>query len=89
MDAGAQGAPEPARSLGAIVSGVDGDVHNAAICKSVLALTHCFGLKVIAGDVESEGRLAWLQAHGCAELQGCLRARPMPFEAVLEHLAAR
>lgn len=53
MDAGAQGAPEPARSLGAIVSGVDGDVHNAAICKSALARR--FGLKVIAGDVESGG----------------------------------
>ena len=67
MDAGAQVAPEPARSLGAIVSGVDGDVHNAAICKSALALACCFGSKVIAGDVQAESQLAWPQAHRCAE----------------------
>ncbi len=68
------------------VSGVDGDMHNAAICDSVLALARSFGLKVIAEGVETEGQLAWLLAHGCAEVQGYLLARPMPFDAMIEHL---
>jgi diguanylate cyclase (GGDEF)-like protein/PAS domain S-box-containing protein len=68
------------------VSGVDGNVHNAAICESVLALARSFDLKVIAEGVETEGQLDWLRAHGCGEVQGYLLARPMPFERMLEHL---
>jgi diguanylate cyclase (GGDEF)-like protein/PAS domain S-box-containing protein len=70
------------------VSGVDGNVHNAAICESILALAGSFDLKVIAEGVETEGQLRWLREHGCAEVQGFLLARPMPFDRMLEHLAA-
>ena len=44
---------------------------------------------MIAEGVETEGQLAWLRTHGCAEVQGYLLARPLPFEAMLQHLAAR
>jgi diguanylate cyclase (GGDEF)-like protein/PAS domain S-box-containing protein len=70
------------------VAGVEANAHNAAICESILALARSFGLKVIAEGVETEEQLAWLRARDCDEAQGYLLSRPLPFDEVLEKLAA-
>ncbi|HUF20941.1 MAG TPA: EAL domain-containing protein [Burkholderiales bacterium] len=46
--------------------------------KSVIALAHGLGLKVVAEGVETADQLAYLVEHGCDAGQGYLFARPMP-----------
>ncbi|MBI3382073.1 MAG: EAL domain-containing protein [Aquabacterium sp.] len=59
---------------------------DGAIAVSVIALGRAFGLQVVAEGVETMGQSTFLLAHGCAQQQGFLFAKPVPsvdFEALL------
>jgi diguanylate cyclase (GGDEF)-like protein/PAS domain S-box-containing protein len=63
------------------VKEIDSDATAAAISTSVIALAHQMGLKVIAEGVETEAQLAFLNRHGCDEIQGYYFSRPIPAAA--------
>ncbi|CAN5722755.1 hypothetical protein BH23PSE2_BH23PSE2_07120 [soil metagenome] len=64
------------------------DREAASICDAIISLAHSLSLKTVAEGVETKAQLRWLHGRGCDELQGFLLARPMPFEPLLELLAA-
>lgn len=49
-----------------------------AIIRSIIALGHELGLRVVAEGVESEREVQILQSVGCDELQGFLFSEPLP-----------
>ena len=59
----------------------------AEIVATIIGLAHNLGLKVVAEGVETEGQLAFLQAHDCDKVQGYLFSEPVPAAvfAVLRH----
>jgi EAL domain-containing protein (putative c-di-GMP-specific phosphodiesterase class I) len=54
----------------------------------VIGLAHGFGLTVVAEGVEEQAQLDWLRQAGCDFVQGYLMARPLPFGALAERVAA-
>ena len=62
-----------------------GDPGSTAIVQSILAMAGHLGLHVVAEGVETTEQAKFLQAAGCAALQGYLFARPMPLERLLQH----
>ena len=62
------------------------DKDSEAIVRTIIALGHNLGLKLVAEGVESAEQVAYLLANGCDELQGFYYGRPMPaheFELLL------
>ncbi len=49
-----------------------------AITRSVLQMVQALGMTSCAEGVETEAQLAFLDAHGCEEIQGYLIGRPIP-----------
>jgi diguanylate cyclase (GGDEF)-like protein len=62
----------------AFIRDVTTDPDDATITLAIINLAHSLGLKVVAEGVETAEQLAFLQAHGCDEIQGFYFARPMP-----------
>jgi diguanylate cyclase (GGDEF)-like protein len=60
------------------VRDVTTDAHGASIAKSVIALGHSMGLKVLAEGVETLEQLEFLRTHGCDQIQGYYASRPVP-----------
>ena len=53
------------------------DADDATIVRTIIALGHNLGLKVVAEGVETSEQLDFLRANGCDELQGYYFGRPM------------
>ncbi len=56
------------------------DPNDAAIAKTIVALSQSMGLAVIAEGVETEGQRDFLALHGCHNYQGYFFSRPLPAE---------
>jgi len=63
------------------------DAADLAIVRSIIALGHALGLRLVAEGVEQVQQAEQLQALGCDELQGYYFARPMSADTVAEQLA--
>lgn len=57
---------------------IEKDDNGAAITRTIIALGHSMGLRVIAEGVETEGQKRFLQDNGCHGMQGYLFSRPLP-----------
>jgi diguanylate cyclase (GGDEF)-like protein/PAS domain S-box-containing protein len=68
------------------VQDIANDVDDATIVRTVIALGHNLGLKVVAEGVETEQQLAFLRANHCDELQGYYFGMPLPSEEFVEIL---
>jgi EAL domain-containing protein (putative c-di-GMP-specific phosphodiesterase class I) len=60
-----------------------------AFFKSILAMAHVLGMRVVAEGVETEQELRVLQALSCNEIQGYFISRPVPAEEVPSLLLKR
>ncbi|WP_327573237.1 putative bifunctional diguanylate cyclase/phosphodiesterase [Roseateles sp.] len=67
------------------VADITGEAHDEAIVRTIVALAHGLGMRVVAEGVETEEQLAMLRRLHCDEVQGYLLGRPAP----PEHLLAR
>jgi len=64
------------------------DPNDAAIVKTIIAMTIALGLDVIAEGVETPAQRNFLDKHGCHTFQGYLFSKPVPisqFEKWLHH----
>jgi diguanylate cyclase (GGDEF)-like protein/PAS domain S-box-containing protein len=56
------------------------DPNDAAIVKTIIAMSEVLGLNVIAEGVETEAQREFLDLRGCHAFQGFLFGRPVPLE---------
>lgn len=68
------------------VHDIANDVDDATIVRTVIALGHNLGLKVVAEGVETEQQLEFLRANHCDELQGYYFGAPLPGHEFVEVL---
>jgi diguanylate cyclase (GGDEF)-like protein/PAS domain S-box-containing protein len=64
------------------VRSMQDDPSDLAIVRSIIALGHALGLRLVAEGVETEVQAAQLKALGCDELQGYYFSRPLSVEAL-------
>jgi diguanylate cyclase (GGDEF)-like protein/PAS domain S-box-containing protein len=64
---------------------------DASITRTVIAMGHDLGLRIIAEGVETQEQLDFLREHGCEEIQGYIVSRPLPTDQfipfVSKHIA--
>lgn len=65
------------------IADVPGDASDAAIVRTIIALADNLGLRVLAEGVETQAQLAFLREHRCAQMQGYLKAPPLPGDQCL------
>jgi len=56
----------------------DQQIHNQAIVKSIIHMSHSLNLRVIAEGVETENQLEFLRSEKCDEFQGYYFSKPLP-----------
>jgi len=60
------------------VMDIPGDANDTAIVRSILAMAHGLGLKVVAEGAETDRQMDFLRNHGCDIVQGYFVSRPLP-----------
>jgi EAL domain-containing protein (putative c-di-GMP-specific phosphodiesterase class I) len=71
------------------VNRISNSVEDAAIVRSLIAMAHNLGLRVVAEGVETEAQAAFLLQESCEEAQGYLYAKPLPASEFEAYLRAR
>ena len=64
------------------VSDLDTNSNNVTLARTIIAMSHALGLKVVAEGVETTGQAAILRDLGCDMAQGYLFSRPVPADAL-------
>jgi diguanylate cyclase (GGDEF)-like protein/PAS domain S-box-containing protein len=72
----------------AFVRDIMTDEADATICRTVIAMAHSLGIRVVAEGVETLEQAAFLRLHGCEELQGYLICRPQPAPVLAARLGS-
>ncbi|MFT5448633.1 MAG: EAL domain-containing protein (putative c-di-GMP-specific phosphodiesterase class I) [Gammaproteobacteria bacterium] len=62
------------------VRDISEDSGDMAIARTIIAIGHTLGLKVVAEGVETQVQRDFLRAENCDQLQGYLLARPLRAE---------
>ena len=60
------------------IRNIAADQRDAAITRTVIAMAHNLGLRVLAEGVETQDQLDFLREHGCEEVQGFIVSQPLP-----------
>jgi EAL domain-containing protein (putative c-di-GMP-specific phosphodiesterase class I) len=68
------------------VKGIGHSRVDEVIVKTVLAMGHTLGIRIVAEGVETREQLDFLRTHGCDEVQGYLVARPIDVSTAASHL---
>ena len=69
------------------VDGLGTDENDEAIAKAILGMAKALGLRTVAEGVETKEQLAWLQHHGCDQIQGYLLSKPISADEFAELLS--
>ncbi|WP_221892339.1 EAL domain-containing protein [Teredinibacter haidensis] len=69
---------------GSFVKDLETDQNDAVIAKTIVALGHNLGLKVIAEGVENEAQRVFLENVSCDAFQGYLFSKPLPVEEFVD-----
>ncbi|MDX8404934.1 MAG: EAL domain-containing protein [Mariprofundus sp.] len=62
----------------AFIRSLPDDAEDAVIVRTIIAMAHALGKKVIAEGVETEAQLEFLRREGCDQIQGYLLGKPLP-----------
>ncbi len=65
------------------VRNIVGNERDAAITRTVIAMAHSLGLRVLAEGVETRDQLDFLREHGCEEIQGFILSQPLSSDQFL------
>jgi EAL domain-containing protein (putative c-di-GMP-specific phosphodiesterase class I) len=57
---------------------------DATITRTVIAMAHSLGLRILAEGVETQEQLDFLREHGCEEVQGFIVSQPLPPEQFIK-----
>lgn len=59
------------------------DLDDGNLVKAIIQMAHSLNLTVVAEGVETTEQAAFLQQHGCDQLQGYLISKPLPADAFM------
>ncbi len=62
------------------------DADDAAITRTIIAMGHNLGLKVVAEGVETNEQMDFLRNCDCDEVQGFLISTPLPPDEIVDHI---
>ena len=68
------------------IRGLPDDVGDISIVRSIIAMGHSMGMRIIAEGVETEAQLKFLRDEGCDAVQGFLMSRPLPADEAGKYL---
>ena len=73
----------------AFTRGIPDNARDFGIAEVIIAMARRMSLDVVAEGVETQAQAAFLDAHGCRDVQGFLYGRPMPAAAVPGYVRSR
>ena len=66
------------------IKDLETDENDKVIVKTIIAMGHSFGLKIVAEGVETVGQKDFLMRESCDLMQGYLLSRPLPAEQLIK-----